>query len=128
MADQSKPAIGSIGWIDLTVDNAEEVSEFYATVTGWRPEPVVMGGYDDFNMVTPESGEPAAGVCHARGGNADLPAVWMIYIVVADLDASVDACRKTGGEVLAGPRSMGRDRYCVIRDPAGAVAALYQNG
>lgn len=128
MADQGKPAVGSIGWIDLTVDNAEQIRDFYATVTGWRHEPVVMGGYDDFNMMAPESGEPTAGVCHARGGNAGLPAAWMIYIVVADLDASVDACRKNGGELVAGPRSMGRDRYCVIRDPAGAVAALYQHG
>jgi predicted enzyme related to lactoylglutathione lyase len=128
MSDPGKPAIGSIGWIDLTVDDAEQVRDFYATVTGWRPEPVVMGGYDDFNMVAPETGTPAAGVCHARGGNAGLPPAWMIYIVVADLDASVDACRRNGGEVVAGPRTMGRDRYCVIRDPAGAVAALYQHG
>ncbi len=128
MTDQGKPATGSIGWIDLTVDDAEQVRDFYAVVTGWRPEPVVMGGYDDFNMVSPETGAPTAGVCHARGANAGHPPVWMIYIVVADLDASVDACRKNGGEVLAGPRSVGRDRYCVIRDPAGAVAALYQHG
>ena len=128
MADQGKPAIGAIGWIDLTVEDAEQVRDFYAAVTGWRPEPVVMGGYDDFNMTSPETGEPAAGVCHARGGNAGLPPVWMIYIVVEDLDASVEACRTGGGELLAGPRSMGGDRYCVIRDPAGAVAALYQRG
>jgi predicted enzyme related to lactoylglutathione lyase len=126
MASNGKPATGTIGWIDLTIDNAEEVRDFYAAVTGWQPEPVVMGGYDDFNMVSPETGQAVAGVCHARGGNAGLPPVWMIYIVVADLDASVDACRHNGGEVLAGPRRIGGDRYCVIRDPAGAVAALYQ--
>ncbi len=128
MGGQDKPATGTIGWIDLTIDDAAELRDFYAAVTGWRPEPVVMGGYDDFNMVAPGTGQPAAGICHARGGNAGLPPVWMIYIVVADLDASVEACRKNGGEVVAGPRRMGGDRYCVIRDPAGAVAALYQHG
>ena len=128
MGEPGKPAIGTIGWIDLTVDDAEGVRDFYAEVTGWRPEPVVMGGYDDYNMVAPGTGEPAAGVCHARGANAGLPTAWMIYIVVEDLDASVDACRANGGEVVAGPRAVGGDRYCVIRDPAGAVAALYQRG
>lgn len=128
MTEHDKPAAGTIGWIDLTVDDAERLRDFYAEVTGWRPEPVVMGGYDDFNMVAPGSGEPAAGICHARGGNAGLPAVWMVYIVVEDLDASVGACRRGGGEVIAGPRRVGDDRYCVIRDPAGAVAALYQRG
>ena len=127
MADEHKPPIGTIGWIDLTVDDAEAVRDFYAAVTGWRPEPVAMGGWDDFNMVAPATGQPAAGVCHARGGNAGLPPAWMIYIVVADLDASIEACRRGGGELVAGPRSMGGDRYCVIRDPAGAVAALYEH-
>ena len=85
MADEAKPAIGTIGWIDLTVDNAEQLRDFYAAVTGWKPEPVVMGGYDDFNMTSPETGIPAAGVCHARGANKGLPPAWMVYIVVADL-------------------------------------------
>ncbi len=128
MSDDEVPAIGTIGWIDLTVDDAGALSDFYAAVTGWRPEPVAMGGWNDFNMVAPATGQPAAGVCHARGGNAGLPPAWLIYIVVADLDASVEACRQSGGELVAGPRSMGGDRYCVIRDPAGAVAALYEHG
>ncbi len=67
-----------------------------------------------------------AGVCHARGANAELPPVWLIYVVVADLDASLAACRERGGQVIAGPRSMGRARYAVIRDPAGAAVGLYQ--
>ena len=73
MGDDEAPAIGTIGWIDLTVDDAEHLRDFYATVTGWRPEPVAMGGWDDFNMVAPATGRPAAGICYARGGNAGLP-------------------------------------------------------
>jgi hypothetical protein len=68
-----------------------------------------------------------AGVCHARGPNADLPAKWLIYIIVEDLDRSVARCLELGGRLIAGPRSMGtQGRYCVILDPAGAAAALYQ--
>jgi len=29
---------------------------------------------------------------------------------------------------IDGPRSLGTGRFCVIRDPAGAVCALYQSG
>ena len=32
-----------------------------------------MGDYDDFNMTVAASGEPVCGICHARGGNGDLP-------------------------------------------------------
>jgi predicted enzyme related to lactoylglutathione lyase len=126
MADSTNPEIGSVGWIDLTVEDAPEIRDFYASVTGWQHSPVSMGDYDDFNMTAPGSGEPKAGICHARGGNAGLPAKWLIYITVADADASARRCEELGGKVLQGPQDMGQmGRYCVIEDPAGAVAALF---
>jgi hypothetical protein len=66
-----------------------------------------------------------AGVCHARGANANTPPVWLMYIIVADLDASIVQVKGLGGTVIDGPREMG-GRMCVIRDPAGAVCALLQ--
>jgi len=120
------PKPGTIGWIDLTVADAERVRQFYAEVTGWSSSPVDMGGYDDFTMAPP-GGAPVAGVCHARKMNADLPAQWMIYIVVSDLDASLRRATELGGRVVAGPKTMGGPgRYAVVEDPAGAVAALWQ--
>ena len=44
---------GKIGWIDITVDDAGALRDFYADVVGLRPEPVSMGDYDDFNMTMP---------------------------------------------------------------------------
>jgi predicted enzyme related to lactoylglutathione lyase len=128
MSGSSEPEAGAVGWLDLTVESAEEVRNFYQAVVGWTSEPVDMGGYSDFTMKTPGSGSPVGGVCHARGANAGLPAQWLIYIVVEDIDRSIDRCRRRGGEVLVEPRTMEGARYCVIRDPAGAVAALYQAG
>ena len=58
MSDDSKPEIGKIGWTDLTVDNADEIRDFYTTVVGWKPSPVDMGEYSDYSMVTPDAGEP----------------------------------------------------------------------
>lgn len=127
MTDASKPEAGSIGWVDLTVDDAETVRDFYAAVADWRPSDVDMGDYCDFNMTSPTTGAPKAGVCHARGPNADLPPVWLIYITVADIDQSIERCLSLGGEILRPLTEMGGyGRYCVIRDPAGAVAALFE--
>ncbi|PJA97553.1 MAG: glyoxalase, partial [Ignavibacteriales bacterium CG_4_9_14_3_um_filter_34_10] len=44
---EEKENIGSIGWIDLTVNNAEEVRDFYSKVIGWKSENVPMGDYFD---------------------------------------------------------------------------------
>ena len=48
--------VGLIGWFDLTVPNAGKVKDFYAKVVGWKPEPVSMGDYDDYNMNQPLTG------------------------------------------------------------------------
>ena len=127
MSGTPVPPPGSILWTDLTVPNAEAVRDFYREVAGWGVTPVDMGGYADYTMTSPADGSAVAGVCHARGVNAGLPAQWLVYISVADLDDSIARCSKLGGSVVFGPRSMGQHgRYCVIRDPAGAVAALIQ--
>ena len=46
-------------------------------------------------------------------------------IVVADVQASARRCAELGGPVLVPPRG-DRPTYCVIRDPAGAICALFQ--
>ena len=117
---------GKIGWIDITVDDATGLRDFYADVVGLQPENVSMGDYDDYNMTMPASGDPACGVCHSRGSNADLPPGWLVYFVVADVDKSAATCTERGGKVLVEPRGLAGGRFCVIEDPSGATAALYQ--
>jgi predicted enzyme related to lactoylglutathione lyase len=121
------PTVGSIGWRDLTVDDAEGVRDFYKSVVGWKSSPVDMGGYSDFSMQDAD-GNVVAGICHARGANAGLPPQWLVYLVVADLGESIAACEEAGGEVVSGPRGAGEGRMCVIRDPAGAACALFEPG
>ena len=126
MSDKSKPEAGSIVWADLTIENAEKIRDFYSQVVGWQFSPVSIGDYKDYNMNSPESGNTRAGICHGRGVNANLPPYWLIYITVKDVESSAKKCREQGGKILVEPKKMGDyGRYCVIQDPAGAVAALY---
>lgn len=119
--------IGTIGWVDLTVPDADSLKEFYQDVVGWTTSSFDMGGYNDYCMNVPGSEDTVAGVCHARGQNASQPAQWMIYINVANLDESMEKVTARGGKILNGPRNMPEQgRYCVIQDPAGAVAALFE--
>jgi len=127
MAEDNSAEIGSIVWTDLTTADAERTRKFYEAVVGWKSEPVSMVDYDDFSMVAPESGRTIAGICHARGTNAALPAQWLMYIIVEDLDASAARCAEMGGKVIVDQKGMGtHGRYCVIEDPAGAVSALFE--
>lgn len=118
--------IGKIGWIDLTVADGTALRDFYQAVVGWRVEGVEMGGYQDFCM-SPEEGGPVAGVCHARGGNVGLPAQWLIYITVANLEQSLAAVEARGGAIVRSTKTLGgHGRFAVVRDPAGAVCALFE--
>jgi predicted enzyme related to lactoylglutathione lyase len=117
--------IGSIVWRDLTVPDADAIRDFYRDVVGWQAQPVDMGEYSDFTMLAPGDDQPAAGICFARGANADLPAQWLLYVMVEDVEASARTCVERGGAIVTGPRSLGEGMFCVIRDPAGAVCALY---
>jgi len=128
MSLKQKSKAGDIAWRDLTVKNAVKVRDFYAAVVGWKFAGLDMGGYDDFCMNRPADGETVAGICHARGDNANLPPQWLIYINVASLPKSLVACRRRGGKVICQPREMGGGKMAVIRDPAGAVAALFEPG
>ncbi|MCP3904354.1 MAG: VOC family protein [Planctomycetes bacterium] len=127
MTDTANTHAGTIGWTDLTVENADDVRDFYADVVGWGADPCDMGGYSDYIMKAPHSGDGIAGICHARGTNEGLPAQWIVYITVVDLDESMRRCRERGGTIIREPKgSPEQGRFCVIRDPAGAVAALYE--
>ncbi len=116
---------GTIAWCDLTTSDADSVRDFYAHVTGWTPRAEAMEGYSDYSMLPPSGTDPVAGICHARGPNADIPPQWLIYILVEDVDVSAERCVARGGSVVAGPRPMAGGRFAVIRDPAGAVCALF---
>jgi len=115
---------GTIIWRDITVDNADELRDFYSQVAGWRHEDCNMGDYNDYNMIPAGGTEPAAGICHARGANDNMPAQWLMYVAVEDIDESIRRAVALGGEVVHGPREMGKSRFCVIQDPAGAVIGL----
>jgi predicted enzyme related to lactoylglutathione lyase len=123
----SNPVIGSIGWVDLTVKDAPRLRDFYKQVAGWEVQPLDRKGYHDYLMQSPDTGLPCAGICHRRGENSNLPAGWLIYITVEDLEASLAACVQLGGKLLGEiGDAAGQGRFAVIEDPSGATAALFE--
>jgi uncharacterized protein len=121
-------SVGRIAWLDLTVSDAPTTRDFYRQVVQWSVQNVEMDdggeGYADYNMLG-EDGRPAAGVCHARGVNAGLPPVWLLYLPVGDLSESLRRVKEEGGEVIKTVQGVaGETEYGVIRDPVGAHLAL----
>ena len=118
--------VGTVGWMDMTTTDAVRIGDFYADVVGFRVRATDMGGYEDFTLIAPDSGAAVAGVCHARGANAAFPRGWIPYFIVDNLNKSIDNCRALGGSIVVDVPAYGDGRYCVIQDPEGTPAALYQ--
>ncbi len=120
--------VGCIAWLDLTVPDAATTRDFYRQVVGWSVQDVPMEDagerYADYNLLGAD-GQPAAGVCHARGMNRGLPPVWTIYLPVGDLEESLRRVEQEGGKVLkATPGKDGKCAYAAVQDPLGVCLAL----
>ncbi len=120
--------VGRIYWLDLTVPNATAVGDFYRQVIGWSVQSVEMNEhgerYTDCNLLA-AGGKPVARIRHARGVNAGLPSVWMIYLPVDDLTESLLCVEDEGGVIIkAEQREDGEYAYAAVRDPVGAYVAL----
>ena len=127
MSTSPQPPVGSIGWFDLTVPNADQVRDFYAAVVGWKWTALDMNGYSDYCMNLPSTGDTVAGICHTRAVNASMPPHWLLYITVANLEQSLKHVEELGGKAIVPIRGhAGQGRFVVIQDPAGAVVALYE--
>jgi predicted enzyme related to lactoylglutathione lyase len=129
-ASHDATPVGRIAWLDLTVSDASATRDFYRQVIGWAVQDVEMedGGehYADYTMLGAD-GDPAAGVCHARGVNDGLPPVWMLYLPVGDLAESLRRVQEEGGKVVKA--TQGEDGgyvYAAVQDPVGAYLALMQ--
>ena len=126
--EDTASSIGCIAWLDLTVTDATATRDFYREVVGWSVEDVKMEDagqrYADFNMLGAD-GKPAAGICHARGVNAEMPPVWMLYLPVGDLPESLRRVEEEGGMVVKTTRGAdGNEAISVVQDPVGVYLAL----
>lgn len=120
--------IGEMAWLDLSVEHASQVKDFYQQVIGWQSSSVSMGDYEDYAMEVESTGEAVAGICHAKGCNGELPPAWLPYFLVEDIEKATNAVINNGGELITEIKSMGTDKYAVVKDPAGAACAIYQKG
>jgi uncharacterized protein len=111
MENEKTSRPGEIAWVDLTVPNADEIRDFYQQVAGCKATPVDMGGYSDYQMTQAATGTSVAGICYQRGVNAYLPAYWLIYIIVENLQESIAICTSLSGRIIDGPGEGTGNRY-----------------
>ncbi|MDE2517043.1 MAG: VOC family protein [Rhodospirillales bacterium] len=122
--DTPAPAMGQAGhfaWAELRSPAGGKALGFYGALFGWQAGPVheieMAGSYQLF----------AAGAeAQALGGMMGLPqpgmpAHWMYYVFVEDIDTTAARIAAAGGTVLAGPHEVPGGAWIIqASDPQGA--------
>jgi predicted enzyme related to lactoylglutathione lyase len=109
---------GCMVWNELASPDVARSTAFYRDLLGWEAEPDATG------YATIRSGEAInGGIRPLRDGEA--PA-WMVYFSIGSAEEAARQVRAAGGAILTGPMEGTVGRIAVVRDPQGAVLALYE--
>lgn len=114
-------AHGSFIWYELLTGDAGKAKAFYDSVCGWNIDAQPAPGGMDYRVINAADGQ-AGGVMQL---NADMIAggakpVWLGYLGVDDVDASVAAVVAEGGQVhLPAFDIPGVGRLAMVTDPQG---------
>lgn len=108
---------GSLAWSELLTRDMDAALPFYEGVFGWSWESGVVPRYRIARM----DGLAIAGVASMPAYvPEEIPAVWLVYFSVADVEATTELAIELGGRVYLPPNPDDAHRTAGILDPTGA--------
>ncbi len=113
----------AVVWNELNTRDPEAARSFYGDVFGWAfaEREFETGTYTSIRV-----GEDSVGGMIDITGRApdEVPAHWLVYFAVDDVDATVAKAKETGGGVALEPFDISEvGRIAIVKDPFGAVFA-----
>lgn len=110
-----------VHWNELQTTDAKAAKDFYTKLFGWKTEP--FGEGMDYTILLSE-GKGFGGIMQVP--KPGMPAMWLGYIVVKNVDATVAKLTALGGKVCAPPFDIPHvGRLAVVQDPQGATFGVH---
>jgi predicted enzyme related to lactoylglutathione lyase len=117
---------GTFVWNELMAPSADESVDFYTKLFGWAHKVQEMPDGRVYHIFE-NKGRPAAALLEMTKDMADMPAMWAIYLAVADLDASLAKVKELGGKVEFGPMTIPKTgSFAMVGDTMGGHFYLIQ--
>jgi predicted enzyme related to lactoylglutathione lyase len=122
MVDGSGPRYrtGKLCYIEIPAADGAASAEFYQSAFGWKIRRRGDGAVAFDDTVGEVSGTFVVGRPVAREPGL------VVYVMVARVDAALDAVRAAGGEVVRPVDPGAGEVFAWVRDPAGNVLGVYQ--
>ena len=113
---------GKFVWYELTTPDAPAARRFFAEILGWDSRDGQIPGLD-YSLIS-AAGVDVAGMMGQQDG---MPAAWLGYICVDDIDAAFAAAVKAGATPILPVNPIpGVGRFAILIDPAGAPFGLLE--
>lgn len=121
-----KPKVNEFCWNELATSNVQAAKDFYGKVFGWKFNDYEMGD-TTYTMIKSNDKEFGGIWSIPKDKEKQIPPHWMAYILVENLDSSLEKASKSGASIMR-PASNAGDfgRFAIITDPTGAHIALWQ--
>ena len=120
---------GQISWAELNTTDRQSAWKFYTELFGWKAAGKMdLGDVGEYLMFK-TADERTKGGMSDMATKMGVPAHWLHYITVDDMDAAVARIQKAGGKIMNGPMPIpGDDMIAQCVDPQGACFAIYAKG
>ena len=118
--DHPRWRTGKLCYIEVPAVDVARSAEFYRRAFGWTLRQRGDGATSFDDTVNEVSGTFVLGRPPAREPG------FLIYIMVADATAAMDAVARAGGEIVQPPDPAGPEVFAWFSDPAGNILGIYQ--
>jgi predicted enzyme related to lactoylglutathione lyase len=108
-------------WNELASPDLDGSTAFYSGLFGWTVAPF-EGSPTPYLSI--ENGEANNGGIRELS-SPGVPPHWLVYFGVEDIDVALAKVEQLGGTKIFGPQDIQIAKIAAVRDPQGAVFALY---
>ena len=123
MAEQ-KSTHGTFCWNEFVTRDLVGARKFYTELLGWKADDTAMPGME-YTLFKAHDKSVGGMMAMPPDVPPGVPAHWMAYIQVDDVDAVAKKTVELGGQLLHGPQDVPMvGRFCIIQDPTGGVISL----
>ena len=114
-------------WNELVTRDLGTALEFYTEVFGWNYDATDMPNGTYHVVEGGEHGGLAGAMDMPEGMPEQVPAHWLVYFAVADVEAARAQAEQLGGHITFGPmKAPGVGTIVNVLDPQGAAFAMMQ--
>ena len=115
---------GTMPWNELITRDKSASVDFYSKLFGWSTEDMELPGGNTYTMFK-VGDRPVAG-CMVPPEDSEAPPMWLSYVNVEDIDASVAKAKELGGVICKERVDLPMGSFAVVSDPQGATFAFWQ--